>query len=150
MLGKVRRPYSRGKLSLHEIAKTTGLSRNTIRKWVRDTGEVAKPTYRRREMPCKLTAFAEALDLALKADAHRTKPNRRTGKAKNWRIYRSRFIDPVRIATGVAFWQAHAATLDRAEREFGVPAASIVGIVGVETHYGRNVGNFRVMDALNP
>ena len=148
MLGKVRRPYSRGKLSLHEIAKTTGLSRNTIRKWVRDTGEVAKPTYRRREMPCKLTAFAEALDLALKADAHRTKPNRRTGKATNWRIYRSRFIDPVRIAAGVAFWQAHAATLERAEREFGVPAAIIVGIVGVETIYGRNVGNFRVMDAL--
>ena len=70
------------------------------------------------------------------------------GTAKNWRIYRSRFIDPVRIAAGVAFWQAHAATLERAEREFGVPAATIVGIVGVETIYGRNVGNFRVMDAL--
>ncbi len=81
MLGKVKRLYSRGKLSLHEIAKTTGLSRNTIRKWVRDTGAVAKPTYRRKEMPCKLTAFAEALDLALKADAHRTKQNRRTAKA---------------------------------------------------------------------
>ena len=78
MLGKVKRLYSRDKLSLHEIAKTTGLSRNTIRKWVRDTGEVAKPTYRRTEMPCKLTAFAEALELALKADAHRTKQNRRT------------------------------------------------------------------------
>ncbi len=81
MLGKVRRLYSRDKKSLHEIAKTTGLSRNTIRKWVRDTGEVAKPTYRRHEMQCKLTAFAEALDLALKADVHRTKQNRRTGKA---------------------------------------------------------------------
>ena len=81
MLGKVKRLYSRGKLSLHEIAKTTGLSGNTIRKWVRDTGAVAKPTYRRKEMPCKLTAFAEALELALKADAHRTKQNRRTAKA---------------------------------------------------------------------
>lgn len=81
MLGKVKRLYLRGKLSLHEIAKTTGLSRNTIRKWVRDAGEVAKPTYRRKEMPCKLTAFAQALELALKADAHRTKQNRRTAKA---------------------------------------------------------------------
>ena len=81
MLGKVKRLYSRGKLSLHEIAKTTGLSRNTIRKWVRDTGDVAKPTYRRKEMACKLSAFAEALELALKADAHRTKQNRRTAKA---------------------------------------------------------------------
>ncbi len=45
MLGKVKRLYSRGKLSLQEIAKTTGLSRNTIRKWVRDTGDAAKPAY---------------------------------------------------------------------------------------------------------
>ena len=81
MLGKVRRLYSRGKKSLHEIAKTTGLSRNTIRKWVRDTGEVAKPTYRQKEMPCKLTPFAQALELALKADSHRIKQNRRTAKA---------------------------------------------------------------------
>ena len=81
MLGKVRRLYSRGKKSLHEIAKTTGLSRNTIRKWVRDPGEVAKPTYRRSKMPGKLTAFVPELELALKADAHRTKQNRRTGKA---------------------------------------------------------------------
>ena len=81
MLGKVRRLYSRDKKSLHEIAKTTGLSRNTIRKWVRDTAEVVAPKYRRSEMPSKLTAFAQALELALKADAHRTKQNRRTGKA---------------------------------------------------------------------
>ena len=81
MLGKVKRLYSRDKLSLHEIAKTTGLSRNTIRKWVRDTGDVEKPTYRRNEMPSKLTAFAQALELALKADSHRTKQNRRTAKA---------------------------------------------------------------------
>ena len=51
MLGKVRRPYSRDKKSLHETAKSTGLSRNTIRKWERDTGDVAKPTYRRSEVP---------------------------------------------------------------------------------------------------
>jgi transposase-like protein len=42
MLGKVKRLYSRDKKSLHEIAKTTGLSRNTIRKWVRGTDEVDK------------------------------------------------------------------------------------------------------------
>ncbi len=68
--------------------------------------------------------------------------------AKNWRVYRSRFIDPVRIRAGVDFWQSHQADLERAEREFGVPAQIIVGIIGVETIYGRNVGSFRVMDAL--
>ncbi len=81
MLGKVKRLYSRGKKSLHEIAKTTGLSRNTIRKWVRQTKELVKPTYRRKETANKLTAFSEALVLALKADTHRTKQNRRTAKA---------------------------------------------------------------------
>ena len=70
------------------------------------------------------------------------------GTAKNWRVYRSRFIEPVRIAAGVAFWQANAATLERAEQEYGVPAEIIVGIIGVETIYGRDTGNFRVMDAL--
>ena len=71
-----------------------------------------------------------------------------TGTAKNWRVYRSRFVEPVRIAAGVAFWQANAATLERAEREYGVPPEIIVGIIGVETIYGRDTGNFRVMDAL--
>ncbi len=70
------------------------------------------------------------------------------GSAKNWRVYRSRFIDPVRVAAGVAFWQANAATLERAERDYGVPAEIIVGILGVETIYGRDTGSFRVMDAL--
>jgi len=68
--------------------------------------------------------------------------------AKNWRVYRSRFIDPVRIQAGVAFWNAHQAELERAESSFGVPVEIIVGIIGVETIYGRNVGNFRVIDAL--
>ncbi len=70
------------------------------------------------------------------------------GTSKNWRVYRSRFIDPVRVGAGVVFWQANAATLERAERDYGVPAEIIVGIIGVETIYGRDTGNFRVMDAL--
>ncbi|MET0540624.1 MAG: lytic murein transglycosylase B [Variovorax sp.] len=70
------------------------------------------------------------------------------GTAKNWNVYRSRFIDPVRIAAGVRFWRANAATLARAEAEFGVPPEIVVGIIGVETIYGRNMGNFRVIDAL--
>jgi len=67
---------------------------------------------------------------------------------KNWRVYRSRFIDPIRIAAGVRFWQANQATLERAEKEYGVPVDIIVGIIGVETIYGRDTGNFRVMDAI--
>lgn len=70
------------------------------------------------------------------------------GKPKNWQAYSARFIEPVRINAGVKFWNDNAETLARAEREYGVPAEIIVGIIGVETVYGRNTGRFRVLDAL--
>jgi len=71
-----------------------------------------------------------------------------TGQAKNWQAYRARFVEPVRIAAGVAFWDSHAEALAREEREYGVPAEIIVGILGIESMFGRNTGNFRVMDVL--
>ncbi|WP_240162883.1 lytic murein transglycosylase B [Paraburkholderia sp. Cy-641] len=67
---------------------------------------------------------------------------------KNWRVYQARFLDPVRINAGVRFWRENQATLQRAYEEFGVPPEVIVGIIGVETIYGRYMGNFRVLDAL--
>jgi membrane-bound lytic murein transglycosylase B len=68
--------------------------------------------------------------------------------AKNWAAYRARFIEPQRIQTGLRFWQTHKNALERAEREFGVPASVVAAIIGVETFYGQYTGNFRVMDAL--
>jgi len=48
--------YKRDKNSLREIAKGTGLSRNTIRKGVRDAKEGDEPEYRRKTGAGKLTA----------------------------------------------------------------------------------------------
>jgi membrane-bound lytic murein transglycosylase B len=70
------------------------------------------------------------------------------GKPKNWQAYRALFIEPTRIDAGVEFWNENAAALARAEAQYGVPAEVIVGIIGVETVYGRNTGRFRVMDVL--
>ncbi len=70
------------------------------------------------------------------------------GTPKNWTLYRSRFIDSVRINAGVKFWRDNRETLERAEQQTGVPANIIVGIIGVETIYGQQVGTYRVMDAL--
>ncbi len=70
------------------------------------------------------------------------------GTAKNWAAYRARFIEPERVRAGVAFWAAQQRWLDAAEDRYGVPAAVVVGIIGVETFYGRVTGNFRVLDAL--
>lgn len=70
------------------------------------------------------------------------------GTAKNWRAYRSRFIDATRIRAGARFWQRNRATLARAQQDYGVPPEIVVGIIGVETIYGQNMGSFRVLDAL--
>ncbi|MBL8378542.1 MAG: lytic murein transglycosylase B [Burkholderiales bacterium] len=69
-------------------------------------------------------------------------------RVRSWQAYRARFVEPVRIDGGVALWQRHAAALARAEAQYGVPAEIIVAIMGVETVYGRNTGNWRVIDAL--
>ena len=70
------------------------------------------------------------------------------GKPKNWQAYSKLMIDPVRIDGGVKFWNENADALARAESLYGVPAEILVGIIGVETVYGRNTGRFRVLDAL--
>ena len=70
------------------------------------------------------------------------------GKPKNMAAVRDLMIEPVRINAGVAFWNTHAETLARAERDYGVPAEIMVGIIGIETVYGRNTGRFRVLDVL--
>jgi membrane-bound lytic murein transglycosylase B len=70
------------------------------------------------------------------------------GTAKNWAAYRARFVEPIRIRAGVAFWRANEKWLLQAEEVYGVPPEIVVGIIGVETIYGRQMGNFRVIDAL--
>ncbi len=69
-------------------------------------------------------------------------------KAKDWQAYQARFIEPLRIQTGLAFWKANERTLQRAEEQYGIPAYILVGLIGVETIYGKNTGRFRVMDVL--
>jgi len=69
-------------------------------------------------------------------------------KSKTWKEYRPIFIVPMRVTNGVAFWKEHKEALKKAEQEYGVPAEIIVAIIGVETNYGRNTGNYRVIDAL--
>ena len=69
-------------------------------------------------------------------------------KPKPWHKYRKIFVNAKKIKAGVKFWNNNAKTLKRAEATFGVPAKIIVAIIGVETIYGKNTGNFRVLDAL--
>ncbi len=70
------------------------------------------------------------------------------GSAKNWQAYRARFVEPVRLRAGQAFRQANAGWLARAQSLYGVPESVVLGIIGVETLYGRHMGGFRTLDAL--
>jgi membrane-bound lytic murein transglycosylase B len=67
---------------------------------------------------------------------------------KSWQTYRSRRLDPITISQGRVFMQANAAALDRATKRYGVPQSIIAALIGVETLYGKNMGNFRALDAL--
>lgn len=67
---------------------------------------------------------------------------------KPWVEYRPSFINPQRINDGVRFWKKYAVALQRAEKLYGVPQEIIVGIIGVETIYGRNAGRYLALDAL--
>ncbi len=72
----------------------------------------------------------------------------RPAESKPWKDYRPIFLTAKRINDGVAFQLEHRELIDRAAAEFGVAPEIIVAIIGVETSYGRNVGKYRVLDAL--
>jgi membrane-bound lytic murein transglycosylase B len=66
-----------------------------------------------------------------------------------WYKYRKIFMTDARIDAGVQFWRDNAPALAAAEKQYGVPAEIIVAIIGVETLFGKNTGNHRVIDALS-
>jgi membrane-bound lytic murein transglycosylase B len=70
------------------------------------------------------------------------------GTARPWYEFRRRNVDG-RVDAGVRFWAQNAAVLERASREFGVNPEIIVATIGIETLYGRNMGTFKVIDALS-
>ncbi len=67
---------------------------------------------------------------------------------RKWFQYKPIFIRKDRMLGGIGFKKIHAGTLQRAEKEYGVPAEIITAIIGVETKYGMNTGKFRVIDSL--
>lgn len=65
-----------------------------------------------------------------------------------WGEYRKIFITPERVDAGAAFWLENKEMLERITLETGVPGEILVGIIGVETYFGRITGKDRVIDAL--
>ena len=69
-------------------------------------------------------------------------------KTKTWDDYKAIFIKNKRIVDGKKFIKKNIDTLERAEKEFGVPKEIITAILGVETNFGNNMGGYRVIDSL--
>ncbi len=107
---------------IDELAREHDFSRATLRRWFSDVRYQSK--------------IVEAMQRPLL-------------EPPKWYEYAPQFLSPARIEDGVAFWRAHEAALARADKEFGVPPEIIVAIIGVETFYGRNTGNYRIIDALS-
>ncbi len=72
----------------------------------------------------------------------------RPAEARPWKDYRPIFVNSRRIERGQAFMIEQAEWLERADATYGVDPALVAAIIGVETDYGRNLGSFRVFDAL--
>lgn len=93
--------------------------------------------------------FSQAKDLNRVYTPPKNRSTKRHGRTGSWTRYRNYFITPRHINGGVNFWRKHAAVLEKTSRQYGVPAEYIVGILGVETIYGGNVGKTRVIDSLS-
>ena len=102
---------------------------------------VDKHDFDRDQLVAKFAA-AEKLDGVLEAIA------RPAEKVLTWEDYRPIFVTSKRISKGKQFLQQHREILQRAEKEFGVPAEIITAIVGVETYYGTRSGRTNVFNSL--
>ncbi|CAK0757681.1 hypothetical protein CCP4SC76_290012 [Gammaproteobacteria bacterium] len=78
-IGKIRRLHLRDKLSISEVSRRTGLTRNTIRRWLK-VADGTEPKYKRKVQAKLLTPFEESLKQWLEADKHRPRSDRRTAR----------------------------------------------------------------------
>jgi membrane-bound lytic murein transglycosylase B len=103
------------------------------------------------EMVAKHQFKREELQLAFSLAEYRTDVIESITKPailKPWVEYRPYFVNAKRIDGGVQFSKKYSQALKRAEKQYGVPQEIMVGILGVETIYGRNAGRYRALDAL--
>ena len=105
MLAKIRRMHFRDGMSVREVSRRTGLSRNTVRRWLRQ-GTV-EPVYPARKRPCIIDAYRDQLEVWLRTDSHRPKRDRRTAKVLFHQLQAQGFPGGYgRVAEFVRRWRA--------------------------------------------
>jgi len=115
------------------------VERSDVRQFI--DAMVEKHGYDREELTAVLRE-------AQSQEAILTAISRPAEKTLAWHEYRSIFLTRERISAGVDFWREHKDELRRISEETGVSCEILVGIIGVETYFGRITGKYRVLDAL--
>ena len=96
----------------------------------------------------KEVAAARYSPLTQKYSTPKPNANRKTTPERNFALYKRNLLTEERIADGVDFVARNRATLERLEKELGVDRHVVAAVIGIESIYGKNMGRFRVIDAL--
>jgi transposase len=128
LLSVIRRWAFRDRLSIREISRRTGLSRNTIRKYLRS--DVVEPAFKGPARSSKLDAFADKLSAWLKAEGSRPRKQKRTVKQLHADLVALGFDGSYgRVAAFARTWKTEETVQDVG----GLSAISLGGPIGWST-----------------
>jgi membrane-bound lytic murein transglycosylase B len=95
-----------------------------------------------------LFAQAQRLDSVIRLEGP-SSSNSGPARPGSWSRYRGKFLTEQHISNGAEFWRQNADAISKASSAYGVDPEYIVGIIGVETYFGKNIGKTCVFDALS-
>jgi membrane-bound lytic murein transglycosylase B len=95
-----------------------------------------------------LFAQANRLDTVIRLEGP-SSSNSGPPRPGSWSRYRGKFLTEQHISNGAEFWRQNANAISKASSAYGVDPEYIVGIIGVETYFGKNIGKTCVFDALS-
>ena len=104
LLGIIRRWHIRDQVPLREIAKRLGISRNTVRRYLRS--ETIEPAYAERRTDRAIDKYAFQLSALLKTEAGKSRKQRRTLKQIHEDLKELGFEDSYyRVAAFASVWR---------------------------------------------
>src|SRR5471032_220470 len=105
LLGIIRRWHIRDQVPLRESARRLGISRNTVRRYLR--AEITEPTYPERQSPSAIDKYAFQLSAMLKTEAAKSRKQRRTLKQVHMDLKELGFEGSYdRVAAFARVWRA--------------------------------------------